>query len=66
MFNYSFKIFARQNKTVTENNLVNDIKVTVRHLLENCQNYAFCFVAVSKFVCYVNGGKPVRSFFVYV
>ena len=28
MFNYSFKIFIPQNKTVTENNLVNDIKVT--------------------------------------
>ena len=30
MFNYSFKIFTRQNKTVTENNLVNDIKVTAQ------------------------------------
>ena len=66
MFNYSFKIFTRQNKTVTESNLVNDIKVTVCHLLEKCQNYTFCFVAVGKFVCYVNGGKPVRSFFVHV
>ena len=28
MFNYSFKIFIRQNKTVTENNLVKVIKVT--------------------------------------
>ena len=42
LFNYSFKIFTRQNKTVTENNLVNDIKVTVRHLLAKCQNYVFC------------------------
>ena len=41
MFNYSFKIFTRQNKTVTENNLVNDIKVTGHYLLEKCQNYAF-------------------------
>ena len=24
MFNYSFKIFTRQNKTVTENNLANE------------------------------------------
>ena len=24
------------------------------------------YVAVGKFVCDVNGGKPVRSFFVYV
>ena len=48
MFNYSFKIFTRQNKTVTENNLVNDIKVTVHHLLEKCQNYASVCVAVGK------------------
>ena len=40
--NYSFKIFTRQNKTVTENNLVNDIEVTVHHFIEKCQNYAFC------------------------
>ena len=26
---------------VTEDNLGNDIKVTVNHLLEKCQNYAF-------------------------
>ena len=37
-----FKIFTRQYETVTENNLVNDIKVAVHHLLEKCQNNAFC------------------------
>ena len=44
MFNYSFKIFSWQNKTVTENNVVNDVKVTVHQLLEKCKNKHFLFV----------------------
>ena len=67
MFNYSFEIFTRQNETVTENNLVNDIKVTVHHLFEKCKKITLSVcVAVGKFVCDVNGEKPVCSFFVYI
>ena len=42
--------------------------VRILKLLEKCQNIITLpvFVAVGKFVCDVNGGRPVRSFFVYV
>ena len=33
MFDYSFKMFTRENKTVTEKNLVNDTKATVQRCL---------------------------------
>ena len=44
-FNNSLIIHSKYfhgKKMVTENNLVNDIKVTVHHLIEKCQNYALC------------------------
>ena len=65
LFNYSFKIFTRQNKTVTENNLVNDIIKLLYIIYSKSAKIALSVcVAVGKFVCDVNGGKPVRSFFV--
>ena len=47
--NCSFKIFTRQNKTVTENNLVNDIKVTVHHLLVPKLRFLFVLQSVNLF-----------------
>ena len=66
MFNNSFKLFTRRNKTVTDNNLVNDIKVTVHHLLEKCQNYAFCLLrSVNSFAMSMVESLSVLSLFMF-
>ena len=53
---------------LTENNLENDIKVMLPYIvyLKNAKITLSVCVAVGKFVSNINGGKPVRSFFVYV